>query len=445
MEMNFDKNEIYEKILEENGSIIFLADMKTHELIYMTRSTLHILGRSPDDTSYIGKPCYKILQGQDAPCHFCNNRRLSFYKFDCWEHFNPMLKRYFSVRDKKIMLAGRTLRMEIADDISGTVLEKQQLQNDLSAEKAMMLCIQQLTAAESNDQSINALLEKVCDLYEGERGYIFQFDYEKEIFANTYEWCRKGIHPEIGNLQNLPLSGAEGWIHLFREEKCVNIQDLERDVPHDSYEYRLLAPQGVNSLVAVPLLKEKQIVGFIGVDNPKNDPGDLSLMRTIAQFVSNDMEKRKILEELEKSSSYDMLSGVFNRNRYIMDMDEWKEDKTLCAGVIFLDLDNLKDINDAFGHDAGDDLIQRTAAALKDFFPEDVYRIGGDEFVVLCKGAGRGEFEKRVCELRSRFLSDNTRVSMGFTYLTGGENLQEAILEADKLMYREKAGKRNEQ
>lgn len=437
--MDIDFTEIYEKILEENSSVIYLSDIETDQLIYLNRGTLKMLGRPVNDLSYIGEKCYRILQGRDTPCDFCNNKSLSCAQFLYWDYYNPMLKCYFSIRDKKIMLSGRAVRLEIADDITELMLEKQQLQEDLSAEKSLFLCIQNLTAAESDDQSIHDLLEKICDLYEGERGYIFEFDYDAKICSNRYEWCKIGVEPEINSLQHVPLEDAQLWIDKFSYTGEFCITQLDQEFQADSIEYSLLAPQGITGLVSVPLLKNNQIIGFLGVDNPQKKPEDLSLMKTVAQFVANDMEKRKILKALEKSSNMDLLAKVYNRNRYITDVQKLRQEESLPIGVIFLDLDNLKFINDNYGHNHGDKLIVKAASILDSFFPGEVYRIGGDEFIVLSKGLSNESFDIKLNVLREKFRSSDIQISIGTKWLPGGKDLNKAILAADEIMYQEKA------
>lgn len=439
MKVTFDRKELYEKILEENGSFIYLADMESYELVYLTASSLRILGFPPDDKSYIGKKCYEVLQGKTEPCEFCSNCKLTESEFYVWEHFNAWLNRHFAIRDKIIRLSGRALRMEIAEDVSGIFEERRKLEKDLNEEKTLMNCIQSMMAAESDDRSVRELLEKLCMMYDGDRGYIFQFDYELETSTNTYEWCRQGIRPEIDNLQNLPLQEAKVWIDIFKQGSGVCIDDLERERSHDCYEYQLLAPQGITSLVVVPLLKENQIIGLMGVDNPRKKPDDLSLMKMIAQFVSNDIEKRRILKELEKSSQIDLLSKVFNQNRYLMDLEKLIGEKERPIGVIFLDLNNLKEINDTCGHDIGDELIRKTASILYTVFPKEVYRIGGDEFVVLSRITEAENFYGKAESLREQFGKEKVQISMGVDWYSGGDSLRESISRADERMYVEKA------
>ena len=438
MDFPFDKMEIYENILDAGSSVVYLSDIETYQLVYMTRNTLRILGRPADDTTYVGELCYKLLQGLEAPCPFCNNDKLDCDRFECWQYYNPTLQRYFSIRDKKLLLEGRALRMEVADDITELALEKQRLQKDLSAEKSLIDCIQDLSVTESHDRSVNDLLFKLCRLYDAERGYIFQFDFENDTFSNTYEWCLEGVRPEQDNLQNIPMTEAVHWIETFERGEGIRIADFKTEVSPNSPEYKVLAPQEITSLVAVPLLEGKRIVGFLGVDNPKQLPEDLSLMRSIAQFVANDMEKRRILNDLERTSNTDLLSTVFNRNRYTIDVKALEEEKKTSLGVIFLDLDHLKEVNDTYGHDRGDELIRAVAGVLCDFFPDQVYRIGGDEFVVLCSSLSQEEFTGASRRLRCRLKDARIGASFGAVWHFAGASLDEDILRADRLMYREK-------
>lgn len=86
----------------------------------------------------------------------------------------------------------------------------------------------------------------------------------------------------------------------------------------------------------------------------------------------------------EKFLLYDSMTGIYNRNAYECDIHKLSETPE-SLWYILLDLNHLKETNDTYGHFAGDELIQTTAALLKETFssPHKIYRIGGDEFVVF--------------------------------------------------------------
>lgn len=98
-------------------------------------------------------------------------------------------------------------------------------------------------------------------------------------------------------------------------------------------------------------------------------------------------EYKKTIEEqtkqLEKLSFEDSLTGLFNRNKFNLDMQDFEKILLSRLGVAAIDLNGLKRVNDRMGHSAGDHLICRAANHIASMFAGRCYRIGGDEFVVI--------------------------------------------------------------
>mgnify|MGYP002564060893 FL=1 len=116
-------------------------------------------------------------------------------------------------------------------------------------------------------------------------------------------------------------------------------------------------------------------------------------------------------------------------------------------GVVYLDVNGLKEINDHFGHDAGDRVLQQCAQTIRRIFKEGTpYRIGGDEFVIICKGLGKDDFDRTVCELKNSFQDQMCQAAIGTQWAEDCKNIQSVITEADELMYADKkAFYRNDQ
>ncbi|MGO0806995.1 GGDEF domain-containing protein, partial [Clostridioides difficile] len=109
------------------------------------------------------------------------------------------------------------------------------------------------------------------------------------------------------------------------------------------------------------------------------------------------MKKRKVENKLNYMSYYDFLTGAYNRNKYIKYIDNFQKGKVKSIGVVFVDINGLKDINDNFGHANGDSAIVSACVIIKKYFHSyNVYRIGGDEFVVLCEDISKQLFEELV-------------------------------------------------
>ena len=143
----------------------------------------------------------------------------------------------------------------------------------------------------------------------------------------------------------------------------------------------------------------------------------------------------KIIEKLylnikENKVYYDSLTKVNNRMYCDMVVKNTYEDKR--CYVIFIDIDNLKHVNDNYGHEEGDARIIGVARELKELpLIKEICRIGGDEFFVIADENFNTELLKLL-----------TEVSCGYYLKGGNESLSEAMKKADKLMYAEKREKK---
>jgi diguanylate cyclase (GGDEF)-like protein len=153
-------------------------------------------------------------------------------------------------------------------------------------------------------------------------------------------------------------------------------------------------------------------------------------------------------DRLKRVSLYDSLTGALNRRAY----DEGVGLDVIGARfgtAMMLDMDNLKHVNDAFGHAAGDELLRRLVETVRGCVrPTDrVYRWGGDEFLVLFPGALPDDMLPRMrAALETANAADKDahelQVSLGAADYAGAEEIAGAILRADRAMYEEKARNR---
>lgn len=167
----------------------------------------------------------------------------------------------------------------------------------LAIQSTIIKCVHTLHISEDIDKAINELLSIIADFYQADRGYIFEFDDDMVMMHNTYEWCRDGVEPAIELLANVEIKTIDRWIHYFEEKGEFYITSLGDEVSEDSMEYILLAQQGIDCLMAAPLMLNGCLVGFIGVDNPRENTDALLLMQYASAFVANDICKRETVEE----------------------------------------------------------------------------------------------------------------------------------------------------
>ena len=314
---------------------------------------------------------------------------------------------------------------------------KEQIRQRLEIATMLNSCVGKLNSDTDIDVGINNLLATVNDYFQADRTYVFEIDPDRDVLINTFEYiCGQEVSAQMDNLQEVPVSVIKVWMQNFRQGRSYYMSDLEQERGQPSYE--MLKAQQVWRLLAVPLMKGGAMVGFLGVDNPRAHYDDATLLASIQFFVTNSLDRKKQQAYLEKLSYRDMLTGLYNRNRYIERLEAYKQVQDQQIGAIYIDLNGLKKVNDEQGHRAGDELIVRAAGTIAGIFAEDAYRVGGDEFVVILLDVSREEFARKTEQLRRQMQENSVDASIGGVWQASTENLENLLRRADENMYREK-------
>lgn len=314
---------------------------------------------------------------------------------------------------------------------------KEQIRQRLEIATVLNSCVGKLNSDTDIDVGINNLLATVNGYFQADRTYVFEIDPDRDVLINTFEYiCGQEVSAQMDNLQEVPVSVIKVWMQNFRQGRSYYMSDLEQERGQPSYE--MLKAQQVWRLLAVPLMKGGAMVGFLGVDNPRAHYDDATLLASIQFFVTNSLDRKKQQAYLEKLSYRDMLTGLYNRNRYIERLEAYKQVQDQQIGAIYIDLNGLKKVNDEQGHRAGDEMIVRAAGTIAGIFAEDAYRVGGDEFVVILLDVSREDFARKTEQLRRQMQENSVDASIGGVWQASTENLENLLRLADENMYREK-------
>ena len=176
----------------------------------------------------------------------------------------------------------------------------------------------------------------------------------------------------------------------------------------------------------------------MGVDNPTRHYSDATLLSSIQFFITNSLAAKKQQEQLQYLSYRDMLTGLYNRNKYIQVVESYEGSQVKNTGVAYIDLNGLKTVNDKQGHAAGDRLIKKAAEVISDVFPEHAYRVGGDEFVIVCPDKEEHAFYQNLDKLQDEMKENEVSISSGVLWKENVEDLESMLKHADQLMYQEK-------
>ena len=248
-------------LINEMSELIYVVDIDTYDLLFVNQSGKEIF--SLDDIS--GMKCYRALQGKKYPCEFCTNSLLKPEQFITWEYTNPLVHRHYLLKDKLIDWEGKKARVEIAFDTTDGEIEKINLRNTLAAENLVTKCAQILFADSYEKDHVDDVLSIAGSFLESDRAYIFEIN--GNTMSNTYEWCAKGIEPQIEQLQDMPVTLIKRWQDAFKRQECVLIEDVEQVGTENADEYEELKRQGIRSMIAVPIYSNNTLSGYIGVDN----------------------------------------------------------------------------------------------------------------------------------------------------------------------------------
>lgn len=425
-------------LLNEISELVYVSDPETYELLFVNQTgcqTLHL-------ENYKHKKCYEILQGKTSPCEFCTNDRLCDDNFYTWEFTNPSIGRHFLLKDKIIQWRGKTARMEIAFDITERELQKQELKNMLDVQTLITNCVRMLYAVDDLDQTINAVLTQIGEFLVSDRAYVFEI--KDELMNNTHEWTAPGISPQLEKLQQLDLSLISDWLPFFEKNDCIIIDDVEQLQKTNPAAYATLHAQEITSLIAAPIFLDNKLACYIGIDNYDSEKIKNSsyLLLSMSIFLSYAIRHRNHVDMLHRLSYHDLLTNALNRNAFMDVLSQFRPGQYASAGIIYIDINGMKEINDFYGHHQGDKILITTVAKVFNLFkPDELFRIGGDEFVIITYDLTETDFYEKFNLLRNIFCEKTNlpfSIATGSCWVKSPSDLNSLLQQADSAMYTDK-------
>lgn len=425
-------------LLNEISELVYVSDPETYELLFVNQTgcqTLHL-------ENYKHKKCYEILQGKTSPCEFCTNDRLCDDNFYTWEFTNPSIGRHFLLKDKIIQWRGKTARMEIAFDITERELQKQELKNMLDVQTLITNCVRMLYAVDDLDQTINAVLTQIGEFLVSDRAYVFEI--KDELMNNTHEWTAPGVSPQLEKLQQLDLSLISDWLPFFEKNDCIIIDDVEQLQKTNPAAYATLHAQEITSLIAAPIFLDNKLAGYIGIDNYDSEKIKNSsyLLLSMSIFLSYAIRHRNHVDMLHRLSYHDLLTNALNRNAFMDVLSQFRPGQYASAGIIYIDINGMKEINDFYGHHQGDKILITTVAKVFNLFkPDELFRIGGDEFVIITYDLTETDFYEKFNLLRNIFCEKTNlpfSIATGSYWVKSPSDLNSLLQQADSAMYTDK-------
>lgn len=265
---------------------------------------------------------------------------------------------------------------------------------------------------------------------------------EGQYAKNTYNWIRPGLASAQKKQQKIDvaklkveLQGQLNHDSIFLTDQAEIAKRFPEIIATYDDDYQL------ENVLLAPFYESGRVRGAVVVENfdASLNMDFNNLIELIADFVGAKVMGRK----LEQQRDTDVLTKLNDRHPYLAKLNYYKKAKaSRTVGVAFMDLNGLKEANDEFGHDAGDELLISAGQIISQAFGHDhVYRVGGDEFVVLDDQSSRIEFEAHCAAFeKSMTVPGTPSISIGAEWCPDSHYLQEAVERADRKMQRQKKG-----
>jgi diguanylate cyclase (GGDEF)-like protein/PAS domain S-box-containing protein len=367
---------------------------------------------------------------------------------------------------------GRLLGM-VVNDVTGRKLAEvaEQATRQMSEERALVIhealereqhlhkVTRFLTSRLEIDHVLHNVIRLVAELVDADLGDLglISTDGEQLVYPYIYNVSAKTVTASLTHVK--PKDTGMAW-QVVESKQPILVQNAEKDPEAN----QAIIERGVHSLIMAPIMAGEKCLGVMGLFSLTRDKQftnrDLAVIESVGRQAGIALQNAVLFEEVQKLAITDPLTGLFNR-RHFFELSQRDYERALRykrpLSVIMLDIDHFKQVNDTYGHAAGDVVLQGVAEHLSTSLrnTDIIGRYGGEEFVVLMPETN-GLNASLVAE-RLRLITENTPtptaagpvmicISLGvasFDYATPS-SFDELLLQADKALYAAKRAGRNQ-
>lgn len=370
----------------------------------------------------------------------------------------------------------KKLRTSTSDPFAPLAVELRNLAEALDRQERELCRLFDFVSMPERAVSLDEVLNQIFDRFFG----LITFDRIGCAFLSgngtyvTAHWARSALGPQqiaTGYSQPLAESGLERILQTAQPRILDDLESyLEANPQSDST--RRIVLEGGRSSFTCPLIVDHRPVGFLFfTSREKNAYSRVrqSVLREIAnqisavidsnrtylQFIERNMQLIEEGRKLAEAATHDALTGILNRGAILraadMALTRSAQNRTP-AGFIMIDIDHFKEVNDRFGHAAGDltlkEFTRRMTATIRQ--SDQFGRLGGEEFLIVAPDVRtRVSLDRAAERLRSAIIAapfavagQSLRVSASFGAMLatgGGQSVQQVIAAADHVLYEAKS------
>lgn len=222
----------------------------------------------------------------------------------------------------------------------------------------------------------------------------------------------------------------------FQQKKSFvlnNMKEISKIYPR---EYALMKQLDIRNLMFTLVEDlEKTPVGILGAVNMKHEWDSADQLECVSLSFSMALNNIEGYNTIQKMGSTDYLTGLLNRNSLYGALDKYNQGQGHSLACVYADVNGLHELNNHLGHAAGDRMLQFVAAILKNHFGEEnVYRIGGDEFLAVCEDEPEEAVLENVRLAEKEVSEGGYRISSGIDWRDDETPIGVIMKQAEKRM-----------
>lgn len=410
------RSDEFSDFLGEYGDIAYLVDPKTFVLLCGNKAFYERIGRTEQECA--GLKCYELLHHRTVPCPFCGNASWSADKFYMYRNYNEVLEQEFLIKNKLVQWQSREVLFAIAVDLSNDKSYTAGLvENDITEDRAIINGIQHMQLASSLSDVFQVALEAIGKYFRSRLVQFWIMNKENNGCQLAYSWAAKDSDHALCNPTEAEVEQVSHWLNTRKWTEKLVIDNRESMLcnSYDMY-HRMEKYDFHNQSWFLAADENSKELGFVEINDIAINFRNASFMRSFLHFIMAEWQKRKTVDALIHSGFYDRMTNLLNRisfEKFISDSDYMELNS---IGVIFINIDGLKKINESLGYQVGNHYILELANILTTVFSsESIFRISGDEFLVIQTDVEQREIERGIAQLQDS-LSDLKLFSVSIGY-----------------------------
>lgn len=401
-----------------------------------------------------------FVPGRTYDCYIPATRNFEALCYRCVEE-DRMIHSYMNVEQYHAWMETYMLPLQSDEEGKSYILFSYDMKAKVDAEKLSDLSpdiavkvIQIAVKLRETDDfqlAMDSIISNIRINCEANRCCILLTDFENDscsVLCENVTEAESGIPNVTSYIEDGFFEVVKTWDELIAGSNCYIIHDAEelklleaKNKPW--YDSLILA--GVYSLVIYPLKANGETIGYIWATNfnSENTLNIKAILEIMSFILASEISNHQLFEKTKMLSATDLLTGLYNRNAMnnrITNIVSGHEDVGEKYGIVFADLNGLKEVNDTKGHIAGDNLLKSAASILLDvFLDSEIYRVGGDEFLIIVTNHTEDDFNSLVSSLRTACdNSSKVKLAIGTWYGDKSFDIRTAMHLADERMYADK-------